>query len=93
MKTQEEQLEILFCRLKGLSYRAIARRNGCDARTAKKYVDHPELIASGRPSRGYGWLQLKPMEGLEPPTRSLRKSCSTPEPHRHGLFERKLWQA
>ena len=48
MKTQEDQLEILFCSPKGLSYREIARRNGCDPRTAKKYVEHPELIGKAR---------------------------------------------
>lgn len=30
-------------------------------------------------------LHWEPMEGFEPPTRSLRKSCSTPEPHRQRV--------
>lgn len=56
MKTQGEQLEILFCKPKGMSFREIARRNGCDPRTAKKYIERPELIgkprqSSPRPSR------------------------------------------
>ena len=37
-------------RRQGLSYREIARRNGCDPRTAKKYVEHPELIGKARKS-------------------------------------------
>jgi transposase len=48
MKTQEQQLEILFCKPKGLSFREIGRRKGCDPRTAKKYIEHPELIGQPR---------------------------------------------
>jgi transposase len=48
MKTQEEQLEILFSSTQNLSYREIARKYGCDPRTVKK---HPELIGKRRQSR------------------------------------------
>jgi len=50
MKSQEEQLEILFCKPKGMSCREIARQVGCDPRTAKKYIKHPELIGEKRKS-------------------------------------------
>ena len=50
MKTQEQQLEILFCKPKDLSFREIGRRKGCDWRTAKKYIEHPELIGQPRKS-------------------------------------------
>jgi transposase len=48
MKTQREQLEVLFCSQQKLSYREIGRRKGCDRRTAKKYIEHPELIGKRR---------------------------------------------
>lgn len=50
MKSQEKQLEILFCKRKAMSYREIARDQGCDPRTAKKYIEHPELIGRKRQS-------------------------------------------
>lgn len=53
MISQEKQLEILFSHFKGLSYREIARRTGCDPRTAKKYVEHPELIGKPRQSSSH----------------------------------------
>jgi transposase len=51
LKTQEKQLEILFCSPKDLSYREIGRKVGCDPRTAKKYIQHPELIGKPRQTR------------------------------------------
>jgi len=48
LKTQEEQLDIVFGNRDGLSYREIARRMGCDPRTVKKYAEHPELIGKSR---------------------------------------------
>jgi len=50
MKTQEEQLEILFCKPKEMSFREIARQIGCDPRTAKKYIENPELLGKVRQS-------------------------------------------
>jgi transposase len=50
LKTQEQQLEILFCKPKGLSFRETARRLGCDPRTAKKYIERPDLIGKKRQS-------------------------------------------
>lgn len=54
MKTQEQQLDILFSKQKGLSFREAGRVNGCDPRTAKKYILHPELLGKARlsPPRG-----------------------------------------
>ena len=48
MKTQEDQLDILYYVREGLSHRAIARKLGCTPRTVKKYVEHPELIGKAR---------------------------------------------
>ena len=48
MKTQENQLDILYYVREGLSHRAIARKLGCTPRTVKKYVEHPELIGKVR---------------------------------------------
>jgi transposase len=47
-------LEILFSKHKGLSFRETGRVCGCDPRTAKKYIEHPELLGKRRqsPSRG-----------------------------------------
>ena len=50
MRTQENQLDIVLYRRQGMSYREIARRVGCTPRTAKKYVEHPELIGKRRES-------------------------------------------
>ncbi|MDE2107073.1 MAG: IS21 family transposase [Patescibacteria group bacterium] len=50
MKSQEEQLEILFCKPKEMSFREIGRQVSCDPRTAKKYIEHPELIGQARQS-------------------------------------------
>lgn len=48
MKTQEDQLDILYYVREGWSHRAIARKLGCTPRTVKKYVEHPELIGKAR---------------------------------------------
>lgn len=48
MTSLEDQLEILFDHRQDFSFREIARRNGCDPRTAKKYIEHPELIGKRR---------------------------------------------
>ena len=50
MITMEQQMQIIFGKGKHLSFREIARNNGCDPRTAKKYVEHPELINQPRKS-------------------------------------------
>ena len=50
MKTQEKIMEMLFGNRNGLSFREIARREGCDPRTAKKYIEHPELLGKPRQS-------------------------------------------
>jgi transposase len=42
MTNLETQMSIHHYRRQGLSYRAIARKTGCDRRTVKKYVEHPE---------------------------------------------------
>jgi transposase len=46
----EQQVHILLGTAKQLSCREIARINGCDPRTAKKYMEHPELIGKPRAS-------------------------------------------
>ena len=48
MKTLEEQMDIQHYQRQGLSYRAIARKVGCDRRTVKTYVDHPERMNQPR---------------------------------------------
>jgi len=53
---QERQLEILFGKKNGLSFRETARVNGCDPRTAKKYIEHPELIGKRRQCASRGSL-------------------------------------
>lgn len=50
MISQEKQLSIVLCTRKSFSYREIARQQGCDWRTAKKYYDHPELLGKKRQS-------------------------------------------
>jgi transposase len=60
LKTQEQQLDIHYGKIKNLSFREIARQCGCDPRTAKKYVEHPELI--NQPRR-----QSQTREGLVSP--------------------------
>jgi transposase len=50
LKSRGEQVEILFCAPKGMSFREIGRQCGCDPRTAKKYTEHPELIGKKRQS-------------------------------------------
>lgn len=50
MKTVEDQVDISHYHRQGLSQRQIARKVGCDPRTVKKYVAHPELL--GQPRRG-----------------------------------------
>ena len=42
-------MSITFHGRRGLSCREVARKVGCDPRTAKKYLEHPELI--GKPRR------------------------------------------
>jgi transposase len=49
LRTLEDQLNITFYGRWDLSCREIARRVGCDPRTAKKYLEHPDLI--GKPRR------------------------------------------
>jgi transposase len=41
---------ILLGKVSGQSCREIARNRGCDPRTAKKYIDHPELLGQPRKS-------------------------------------------
>jgi transposase len=48
MKKQEQQLEIILSTRNGLSYREIGRNYGCDPRTVKKYIEHPELMGNAR---------------------------------------------
>lgn len=48
MTTLEEQLDIAFHRRQGRSCREIARKLGCNPRTVKKYLEHPELIGKPR---------------------------------------------
>jgi transposase len=50
MKTLETQMVIAFRRHNEESYRQIARKTGCDPRTAKKYSEHPDLIGKPRKS-------------------------------------------
>ena len=50
MKTQEQRLNIICYRGKDISFHEIGRREGCDWRTAKKYIDHPELLGRKRVS-------------------------------------------
>jgi transposase len=52
----EVQMTMQHLQRQGLSYRAMARQTGCDRRTAKKYVEHPERVnqprhAPPRPSK------------------------------------------
>jgi transposase len=48
LTTLEEQLDIAFHRRQGRSCREIARKLGCNPRTVKKYLEHPELIGKPR---------------------------------------------
>jgi transposase len=48
LRTQEDQLDIVYDKRDGKSYRKIARETGCTPRTAKKYGEHPELIGKPR---------------------------------------------
>jgi len=50
VKSEEQQLEMILDGRRGLSFREIARRTGCDPRTAKKYIEHPELRGQKRKS-------------------------------------------
>jgi transposase len=56
LKTLEDQLDIVSYRGTGLSRRQIAQKVGCDPRTVKRYLEHPELVnrprqaAAARPS-------------------------------------------
>jgi transposase len=50
LRTLEEQLDIAFEHRQGLSCRKIARKLGCNPRTVKKYVEHPELVGKPRKS-------------------------------------------
>jgi transposase len=52
----EQQMQIILGKGKELSFREIARLNGCDPRTAKKYIEHPELIGKPRQSVPRGSL-------------------------------------
>jgi transposase len=54
MITLEQQMQIILGKGKELSFREIARINGCDPRTAKKYIEHPELIGKPRQSAPRG---------------------------------------
>lgn len=56
MKTQEQQLDIVFSKREDISFREAGRINGCDPRTAKKYMEHPELIGKSRQSPPRGSL-------------------------------------
>jgi len=56
VKTQEQQLDILFNKREDISFREAGRINGCDPRTAKKYMEHPELIGKSRQSPPRGSL-------------------------------------
>jgi transposase len=56
LKTQEQQLEIIFSKKKNLSFREVGRQHGCDPRTAKKYMEHPELLGKPRQSASRGSL-------------------------------------
>lgn len=50
MTEERERLMIVLANVQRHSYRHIARVQGCDTRTVKKYVEHPELIGKRRQS-------------------------------------------
>ncbi len=49
-------MEIIFSRNKGLSFREVGRQQGCDPRTAKRYMENPGLIGKPRQSAPRGSL-------------------------------------
>jgi len=50
MKIIKERLMILLGNVQGHSYRQIARDQGCDRRTVKRYIENPELAVKKRQS-------------------------------------------
>lgn len=48
MIAREKKVDIDYLHRQGLSYREIARKTGCDRRTAKRYAQNPELIGQTR---------------------------------------------
>jgi len=79
MKSQEQQLEILFCKPKEISFREIGRRVGCDPRTVKKYIEHPELIGKPR--------QSSPRPSLVEPYRDqIETYLKDPDGNHHAIW-------